>query len=67
MVTVVFNSFNLATGDNLIVRNGDLQTSPILGLIQVQIHQVLHQISPSGCLTFRSVLMQQEQVQVGMQ
>ena len=53
VVTVVFNSFNLATGDNLIVRNGDLPTSPILGTYTgTTLPPSFTSTSPSGCLTF---------------
>jgi gliding motility-associated-like protein len=53
VVTVVFNSFNVAAGDNLIIRNGDLPTSPIVGTYTgANLPPSFTSTSPSGCLTF---------------
>lgn len=53
VVTVVFNSFNLASGDNLIIRNGDLPTSPIVGTYTGNsLPTTFTSTSSSGCLTF---------------
>lgn len=53
VVTVVFNSFNVAAGDNLIIRNGDLPTSPIVGTYSgATLPPSFTSTSPSGCLTF---------------
>ncbi len=53
VVTIVFNSFNLAAGDNLVIRNGDLATSPIVGTYTgVNFPPSFTSTSPSGCLYF---------------
>ncbi|MFY7883481.1 MAG: fibronectin type III domain-containing protein, partial [Dolichospermum sp.] len=53
VVTVVFNSFNLAAGDNLIIRNGDLPTSPIVGTYSgATLPPSFTSTSPNGCLYF---------------
>jgi gliding motility-associated-like protein len=51
VVTVVFNSFDLAAGDNLIIRNGDLPTSPIVGTYSgTTLPPSFTSTSPTGCL-----------------
>jgi hypothetical protein len=53
VVTVIFNSFNLAAGDNLIIRNGDLATSPIVGTYTgANLPPSFTSTSPTGCLSF---------------
>ncbi|SEQ22574.1 C-terminal domain of CHU protein family protein, partial [Flavobacterium urocaniciphilum] len=53
VVTVIFNSFNVAAGDNLIIRDGNLITSPILGTYTgTNLPPSFTATSASGCLTF---------------
>ena len=53
VVTVIFNSFNLAAGDNLIIRNGDLATSPVVGTYTgANLPPSFTSTSPTGCLSF---------------
>lgn len=53
IVTVVFNNFNLATGDNLVIRDGNLPTSPIVGTYTgTTLPPSFSATSASGCLTF---------------
>jgi len=53
VVTVVFNSFNVATGDNLVIRDGNLPTSPIVGTYSgTTLPPSFSATSASGCLTF---------------
>jgi gliding motility-associated-like protein len=53
VVTVVFNTFNLAAGDNLIIRNGNLATSPIVGTYSgANLPPSFTSTSPTGCLYF---------------
>ncbi len=53
VVTVLFNTFNLAAGDNLVIRNGNLITSPILGTYTgTTLPPSFTATNPSGCLSF---------------
>ena len=53
VVTVVFNSFNVTAGDNLVIRDGNLPTSPILGTYTgTTLPPSFSATSASGCLTF---------------
>ena len=53
VVTVIFNQFNLAAGDNLVIRDGNLITSPSLGTFTgATLPPSFTATSPSGCLTF---------------
>ncbi|NHM03061.1 choice-of-anchor L domain-containing protein, partial [Flavobacterium difficile] len=53
VVTVIFNEFNLAAGDNLTIRNGNLATSPLLGTFTgANLPPSFTSTSPTGCLTF---------------
>ena len=53
VVTVIFNQFDLAAGDNLVIRNGNLPTSPILGTYTgANLPPSFTSTSASGCLTF---------------
>ncbi|SEQ22340.1 T9SS type B sorting domain-containing protein, partial [Flavobacterium urocaniciphilum] len=53
VVTVVFNQFNVAAGDNLIIRDGNLPTSPIVGTYTgANLPPSFTATSASGCLTF---------------
>ena len=53
IVTVVFNDFNVAAGDNLVIRDGNLPTSPIVGTYTgTTLPPSFSATSASGCLTF---------------
>ncbi|MES2863278.1 MAG: choice-of-anchor L domain-containing protein [Bacteroidota bacterium] len=53
VVTVIFNDFDLAAGDQLIIRNGNLPTSPILGTYTGStLPPSFTATTASGCLTF---------------
>ena len=53
VVTVVFNQFNVAAGDNLVIRDGNLITSPIVGTYTgTNLPPSFTSTSASGCLTF---------------
>ena len=53
VVTVVFNSFNVATGDSLVIRDGNLPTSPIVGTYTgTTLPPSFTATSASGSLTF---------------
>ena len=53
VVTVIFNSFNIAAGDNLVIRDGNLITSPVLGTYTgTTLPPSFTATSASGCLTF---------------
>ena len=53
VVTVIFNQFNLAAGDNLVIRDGNLITSPSLGTFSgTTLPPSFTATSASGCLTF---------------
>ena len=53
VVTVVFNNFDVAAGDNLVIRNGNLLTSPIVGTYTgATLPPSFTSTSASGCLTF---------------
>ena len=55
VVTVVFNSFSLAAGDNLVIRDGNLPTSPIVGTYSgtnIPPSFSASATNTSGCLTF---------------
>jgi len=53
IITVVFNSFNVAAGDNLVIRDGNLPTSPIVGTYTgTNLPPSFSATSASGCLTF---------------
>jgi gliding motility-associated-like protein len=53
VITVVFNDFNLTTGDNLVIRDGNLPTSPIVGTYTgTTLPPSFTATSASGCLTF---------------
>ena len=49
----MFNDFNVATGDNLVIRDGNLPTSPIVGTYTgTTLPPSFTATSASGCLTF---------------
>ncbi|WP_396198416.1 fibronectin type III domain-containing protein [Flavobacterium sp.] len=53
VVTVVFNSFNVSAGDNLVIRDGNLPTSPIVGTYTgTNLPPSFSATSASGSLTF---------------
>ena len=53
VVTVVFNDFNLAAGDNLVIRDGNLPTSPLVGTYSgANLPPSFTSTSATGCLTF---------------
>ncbi|MBC5835016.1 hypothetical protein G6N05_09965, partial [Flavobacterium sp. F372] len=54
VVTVVFNSFSLAAGDTLTIRDGNLPTSPVVGTpyTGTNLPPSFSATSASGCLTF---------------
>jgi gliding motility-associated-like protein len=53
VVTVVFNNFNVAAGDTLQIRNGNLPTSPVVGTYTgTTLPPSFTSTSPTGCLTF---------------
>lgn len=53
VVTVVFNNFNVAAGDTLQIRNGNLPTSPVVGTYTgTTLPPSFTSTSATGCLTF---------------
>jgi gliding motility-associated-like protein len=53
VITVVFNDFSLAAGDNLVIRDGNLPTSPIVGTYTgTNLPPSFSATTASGCLTF---------------
>ncbi|WP_415831502.1 choice-of-anchor L domain-containing protein, partial [Flavobacterium terrigena] len=53
VVTVIFNQFNVAAGDVLVIRNGNLPTSPVLGTYTgTTLPPSFTATNASGCLTF---------------
>jgi gliding motility-associated-like protein len=53
IVTVVFNDFDVAAGDTLVIRDGNLITSPIVGTYTgTTLPPSFSATSASGCLTF---------------
>ncbi|WP_415831496.1 fibronectin type III domain-containing protein, partial [Flavobacterium terrigena] len=53
IVTVVFNSFDVAAGDSLVIRDGGLVTSPVIGTYTgTNLPPSFSATSASGCLTF---------------
>jgi len=53
IVTVVFNDFDVAAGDTLVIRDGNLPTSPIVGTYSgTTLPPSFSATSASGCLTF---------------
>ncbi|MES2865019.1 MAG: fibronectin type III domain-containing protein, partial [Bacteroidota bacterium] len=53
VVTVVFNDFDLAAGDELEIRNGNLATSPLVGTYTGDnLPPSFSSTSATGCLTF---------------